>query len=237
VAPVFSICRSLVAPVVSVVQHGTSTICCLVVLWLQSRLQAPVLSVILSSCGSSGGCRSCCGSSIISCRSCLQYLSFVAPVVVAPVSSICRSLVTPVSVVRGSSLLYLPIACGSSGSRMSLMAVVVCGSSISCRACLQYLLSSSWLQWLVQAVVCGFGSSCCLLVAPVLTCCCSWLRYLSFLAPLVASAVSSPVASGSILGCRSWLQYLLAFMASVSSISCRSWLHQPVSAVACGSST
>jgi len=101
-----SICRSFMAPVVSVV-HGTSI--CRLVLWLQLRLQAPVLSVV--ACGSSGGCRSCCGSSIISCRLCrlwLQYLSIVvAPVAVAVAcgSSICRlRLQSPVSVVvRGSS--------------------------------------------------------------------------------------------------------------------------------------
>ena len=72
-----------------------------------------------------------CGStSILSCRSWLQYLSFVAPVVVACGSSICC-----LSVVRGSDQPLVSVACGSS----------ICCSWL--RYQLQWLLFQ-WLQWL-----------------------------------------------------------------------------------------
>jgi len=155
-------------------------------------------------------------------------LSFMAPV-------------APVSVVHGSSLLYLSscLSCGSSG--------IIC-----CRSCVQYYTMSvmapgcrSWLQY-VSSVAPVLSSS-----PPVASGsigCRLWLQYLSLLAPVVVvvpvvcgSPVApqydlSPVASVSVVCCLVlWLQYyLLSFdrlwLSSIC-ISSRLWLQSPVSVV------
>ena len=168
---------------VSPVVHGSSISC-------RSWLQSPVSVAVHGS--SIGFVILSCGSSIISC---LQYLTFVAPV----------------SVVRGSGLQYQSIAaCGSSGG----CCCSCCGSSICC-ACLQYhylslvaplvvasgssLLYLLWLQYLSFATPvfsiyrsCGSGiSSICRLAL--------WLQYLLCMAPPPVSVAC---------GCRLWLLWL-----------------------------
>ena len=155
--------------------------------------------------------------------------------------------VAPVSVVHGSSLLYLSscLSCGSSG--------IIC-----CRSCVQYYTMSvmapgcrSWLQY-VSSVAPVLSSS-----PPVASGsigCRLWLQYLSLLAPVVVvvpvvcgSPVApqydlSPVASVSVVCCLVlWLQYyLLSFdrlwLSSIC-ISSRLWLQSPVSPVIHGSSS
>ena len=135
-----SICRcSWLQSTVSVVVHGSggSSICCS--WWLQFWL----------------------------CRSCLQYLSLVAPVFVAcgssicrsccGVSSICRSLVAPVVVV---AVAPVTVACGSS--------IISC-----CRSWLH------WLSFMAPVSVVRHGSSICRLVLWLRYLLLQWLQYLS----------------------------------------------------------
>jgi len=148
----------------------------------------------------------------ISCCSCLQYLSLVAPVPlsinacgssifhVVRGSSICRLVLlwlqylllfmTPVSVVRGSGN---------------------CGSSIS----------SGYRLWLTPASSVVVVSSSC--GSPSISCRCRlWLQYLSFMAPAV-----SVVACGSSICCS--CGFVVHGSSSICMISCRSWLQPPVS--------
>ena len=98
--------------------------------------------------------------------------------------------------------------------------VIACGSSSICRSCLQYLLSVAPAVAPVPVVrgsgiicrSCGFSAGSC----------CSWLQYLSLLAPVFGCRCSCGYS-----GCRCclWLQYL-SFADPVSSI-CRSRLVAP----------
>ena len=107
---------------------------------------APVLSVV--ACGSSRCHRSCDSS--------LQYLSFVAPVVVVFSSS-----------------------CGSSIDLLSFMAPVV---SVCC-LWLQCILCRSFVAPVVSPVACDSRLQYLLFMAPV-SVHCLWLQYLSFMTPV-----------------------------------------------------
>jgi len=144
-------------------------------------------------------------------------LSFMAPVSVAPGSSICCCCClswcgsSTLLFARGSSLQYL----------LSFMTPVLApvfvarGFSIG-----GFVVHGSSLQYL--SIACGFSSIC--------ISCRSWLQYLSLLAPVfVVLSCGSNVSFVVCVLCRLWLRYLLSISSCCG--SSRQYL-----LIACGSS-
>jgi len=168
VAPVSVVVACPVAPVLSPVVVRGSSICRL---WLRQWLQSPVLSVVHGS--------STIGFVVLSCGSSLTARP-VSVVVTHHGSSICCLIpVSPVSVVRGSS--------------------------ISCRSWLRYLLS---FMAPVSPVVRGSGSSS-ICRSWLQSICRLWLRYLLWLSFVAPVAVVLSCGSSICCGCLHQYHYLL----------------------------
>jgi len=193
------------APPVSVA--GGSSISCRLVLYLSFV----ALVFVVSSCGVSSICRSCCSSH--DGTICCHFLWL---------QSSCGSS-RPVS--PGSSISFVVCGAGICRSWLWYLLLLLPVSSICCSS-LQYWLCRSWPQYLsfvspISSVVRG-SCGCCSSLQPV-----SVVRGFSISPVVCGSSICCSCGGSSGISCRSWLHQYLSPVAPLvvacgSGISCRS---------------